>query len=56
MHAKGIQKTWFKKGQFSKPASDSEKQTKTQILRGKKMSINDKLLEKEDHTYVPGRI
>ena len=26
-----------------------------QILWGKKMSKNDKLLEKEDHIYVPGK-
>ena len=45
------------KSQFSKPASESEKQLRQQILRGKKkMSKNDKLLEKEDHIYVPGEI
>ena len=27
-----------------------------QILQGKKMSKNYKLLEKEDHIYVPGKI
>ena len=27
-----------------------------QILRGKKMFKNDKLIEKEDHIYVPGNI
>ena len=26
-----------------------------EILRGKKMSKNDKLLKKEDHMYIPGK-
>ena len=34
MHAKGIQKTQCKKGQFRKPASDSEKQIKTANFAG----------------------
>ena len=34
IHAKGIQTTEFKKVQFSKPASESEKQTKTTNLAG----------------------
>ena len=34
MHAKGIQKTQCKKGQFIKPASESEKEIKTTNLAG----------------------
>ena len=53
---KGFKKSNLKKGQFSKPASKMEKQTKATNLVGKKMSKNDKVLEKEDHIYVSGKI
>ena len=46
----------FKKGQFSKPGASRKNKLRRQILRSKKMSKNDKLLEKEDHIYVPEKV
>ena len=52
---KGFKKRNLKRINLVKQRASRKNKLRRQILRGKKMSKNDKLLEKEDHIYVPGR-
>ena len=53
---KGFIKRNLKRVNLVNQRASQKNKLRRQILRGKKMSKNDKLLEKEDHVYVPGKI
>ena len=53
---KGFKKRNLKRINLVKQRASRKNKLRRQILRGKKMSKNDKLLEKEVHIYVPGEI
>ena len=51
---KGCKKRNLKRVNLANQRACPKNKLRRQILRAKKMSKNDKLLEKEDHLYVPG--
>ena len=53
---KGFKKRNLKRVNLVNQRASRKNKLRRQILRGKKMSKNDKLLEKEDHIYVPGKL
>ena len=53
---KGFKKRNVKRVNLLNQRANRKKKLRQQILRGKKMFKNDKLLEKVDHIYVPGKI
>ena len=53
---KGFKKRNLKRVNLVNQRASWKNKLRRQILRGKKMSKNDKLLEKENHIYVPGKI
>ena len=53
---KGFKKRNLKRVNLVNQRASRKNKLRQQILWGKKMSKNDKLLEKEDHIYVPGKI
>ena len=53
---KGFKKRNLKRVNLVNQRASRKSKLRRQILRGKKMSKNDKLLEKEGHMYVPGDI
>ena len=53
---KGFKKRNLKSFNLVNQRASRKNKLRRQILQGKKMSKNDKLLEKEDHIYVPGKI
>ena len=53
---KGFEKRNLKRVNLVNQRASRKNKLRRQILQGKKMSKNDKLLEKEDHIYVPGKI
>ena len=53
---KGFKKHNLKRVNLVNQRASRKNKLRQQILWGKKMSKNDKLLEKEDHIYVPGKI
>ena len=50
---KGFKKRNLKRVNLVNQRASRKSKLRRQILRGKKMSKNDKLLEKEGHMYVP---
>ena len=52
---KGFKKRNLKRVNLVNQRASRKNKLRWQILQGKKMSKNDKLLEKEDHIYVPGK-
>ena len=53
---KGFKKRNLKRINLVNQSASRKNKVRRQILRGKKNSKNGKLLEKEDHIYVPGKI
>ena len=53
---KGFKKHNLKRVNLVNQRASWKNKQRRQILRGKKMSKNGKLLEKENHIYVPGKI
>ena len=53
---KGFKKRNLKRFILVNQRASRKNKLRQQILSGKKMSKNDKLLEKEDYIYVPGKI
>ena len=53
---KGFKKGNLKMVNLVNQQASQKNKLRRQILQGKKMSKGDKLLEKEDHIYVPGKI
>ena len=53
---KGLKKSNLKRANLANQWASPKKKLRRQILRANKMSKNDKLLEKEDHIYVPKKI
>ena len=53
---KGFKKRNLKRVNLVNQRASRKNKLRQQILWGKKMSKNDKLLEKEDHIYVHGKI
>ena len=53
---KGFKKRNLKRVSLVKQGACRKNKLRQQNLWGKKMSKNGKLLEKEDHIYVPGKI
>ena len=53
---KGFKKCNLKRINLVNQRGSEKNKLRQQILWGKKMSKNDKLLEKEDHIYVHGKI
>ena len=53
---KGFKKRNLKRVNLVNQRASRKNKLRRQILRSKKMSKNDKLLEKEDHIYIPGKI
>ena len=52
---KGVQKRNLKRVNLVNQRASRKNKLRQQILWGKEMFKNDKLLEKEDHIYVPGK-
>ena len=50
-----IQKIHLKRVNSVNQRASRKNKLRRQILQGKKMSKNDKLLEKESHIYIPGK-
>ena len=53
---KGFKKHNLRRVNLVNQQASQKSKLRRQILQGKKMSKNYKLLEKEDHIYVPGKI
>ena len=53
---KGFKKRNLKRVNLVNQRASRKNKLRRQILQGKKMSKNDKVLEKEDHMYIPGKM